>query len=243
MKQNIYDNQTFFDGYKKLRETESGLNAVLEIPAIRSLMPDLTGKRIIDLGCGFGDFCRYAISSGARHVTGVEISEKMLSEARDKTDDSRIEYVHLPIEDYRAEPDSVDLVTSSLVFQYIRDYDLVVRNIYKWLKNKGQFIFSNEHPICTASGGRAWQKDKDGNKLHWKVDNYMDEGIRKTTWFIENRIIYHRTLETLLNTLIDIGFTIKRVAEPEALSEYVKERPDLLDEHRRPPFIIIVCEK
>lgn len=243
MKQNIYDNPEFFKGYKNLRETQSGLNEVLEIPALKSLLPDLSGKRVLDLGCGFGWFCKYAVEKGAEHVIGVDISEKMLEEARKNNNHEKIEYVRSPIEDYKTDPGSVDLVVSSLVFQYLKDYKGVVENIYSMLSKNGEFIFSNEHPMCTALGGGCWQKDDNGNKLHWKVDNYKDEGERNTTWFIEDRIIYHRTTETLVNTLIDCGFIITHLSEPEAPDEFAKERPDLEEQRRRPPFIIISSVK
>ena len=51
-KQNIYDNETFFEGYKKIRDNEANANNLFEIPALFSMMPDLTGKRVLDLGCG-----------------------------------------------------------------------------------------------------------------------------------------------------------------------------------------------
>ena len=52
-KQNIFDNQIFFDGYKKIRENQASANIVFEMPALYSLLPDLSGKHILDLGCGF----------------------------------------------------------------------------------------------------------------------------------------------------------------------------------------------
>ena len=48
--QNIYNDPSFFEGYSRLRWSETGLNKVMEEPAIRSLMPDLAGKRVLDLG-------------------------------------------------------------------------------------------------------------------------------------------------------------------------------------------------
>ena len=41
-KQNIYDNETFFEGYKRIRENEANANNLFEIPALFSLLPDLT---------------------------------------------------------------------------------------------------------------------------------------------------------------------------------------------------------
>ena len=53
--QNIYDNPSFFEGYKKLRENPSAANTLVEKPTLFSLCPDLTGKTVLDLGCGFGE--------------------------------------------------------------------------------------------------------------------------------------------------------------------------------------------
>ena len=52
--QNIYDNETFFEGYRKIRENKINANTVFEIPALFSQLPDLHGKAVLDLGCGFG---------------------------------------------------------------------------------------------------------------------------------------------------------------------------------------------
>ena len=56
-RQNIYDNEIFFDGYKKLRGRKGNANDLFEIPALFSLLPSLEGKKILDLGCGFGEHC------------------------------------------------------------------------------------------------------------------------------------------------------------------------------------------
>ena len=56
--QNIYDNEIFFEGYKKLRENTASANVLFEIPALLSLLPDLEGKRVLDLGCGYGEHCK-----------------------------------------------------------------------------------------------------------------------------------------------------------------------------------------
>ena len=56
-KQNIYDNEVFFSEYRKLRKREVNANNLFELPTLFSLLPDLTGKRILDLGCGTGERC------------------------------------------------------------------------------------------------------------------------------------------------------------------------------------------
>jgi SAM-dependent methyltransferase len=52
----------------------------------------LEGMRILDLGCGFGDFARKARREGACAVVGIDISLRMLERAIALTDDPAIEY-------------------------------------------------------------------------------------------------------------------------------------------------------
>ena len=48
MKQNIYDSPQFFEGYRKLRDNDTGLNGAVEEPAILTVLPPLKGTRILD---------------------------------------------------------------------------------------------------------------------------------------------------------------------------------------------------
>ncbi len=238
MKQNIYDDPRFFEGYSKLRRHESGLNMAVDQPAMRSLLPPLAAKRVLDLGCGFGKMCRYAIDSGAATVVGIDISAKMLAKARSDTPDQRITYVRSALEDLSFAPASFDVVVSSLAFHYVERFDSICANVKSWLVAGGAFVFSVEHPMVTAFPVGAYLKGK-GEKEHWPIDNYKLEGIRHTQWFIDDVIKYHRSIETYVNTLIDNGFAIVRLLEPEATAAAIRERPELREESRRPTFMMI----
>ncbi|MGA6972783.1 MAG: class I SAM-dependent methyltransferase [Candidatus Binatus sp.] len=238
MKQNIYDDQKFFEGYSQLRRHESGLNAAVDQPAMRALLPPLANKRVLDLGCGFGKMCRYAIDQGAASVVGADISARMLAKAREDTADARISYVQSALEDLAFAPASFDLVVSSLALHYVEHFDLVCANVKSWLVGGGAFVFSVEHPMVTAFPVGSYL-DLKGEKLHWPVDNYKHEGIRHTKWFVDDVIKYHRSVETYVNTLIDKGFTIVRLVEPVATAEAIRERPELGEESRRPTFMMM----
>ena len=82
MTQNIYDDPGFFDEYARLERSVHGLDGAPEWPALRALLPDLRGLRVLDLGCGYGWFCRWARESGAARVVGIDVSERMLQRAR-----------------------------------------------------------------------------------------------------------------------------------------------------------------
>jgi SAM-dependent methyltransferase len=245
MKQNIYDNPVFFAGYAALRRHEGGLNAALEWPALYSLLPGLEGLDVLDLGWGFGKWSRLMREHGAASVVGIDISTRMLERARADNQIGGITYLQCAIEDANFAPESFELVTSSLALHYVERFDLVCANVARWLRPKGGFVLSVEHPIITAHPDNleGWCLDSAGARRHWAVDNYRDEGVRHTRWFVDDVIKYHRTVETYINTLVDSGLAIARVLEPEGTPEFVRIRPELADERRRPPFLLISARK
>ena len=89
----------------------------------------------------------------------------------------------------------------------------------------------------------AGLKIKMAKKMHWILDDYNDEGIRKQNWFIDDVIKYHRTMSSIINTLIETGFKIIRVLEPTAIKEAEMINEDLKNERRRPPFLLIKVQK
>jgi 2-polyprenyl-3-methyl-5-hydroxy-6-metoxy-1,4-benzoquinol methylase len=80
--QNIYDDPTFFADYAQLEQFGTGWTRAFEYPSFRSLLPDVAGRRVLDLGCGAGQLARHLAERGAAEVIGVDLSEKMLALAR-----------------------------------------------------------------------------------------------------------------------------------------------------------------
>lgn len=243
MKQNKYDEEDFFSAYEKMPRSIKGLEGAGEWHVLKALLPELRDKSILDLGCGFGWHCRFAREQQASAVIGVDISEKMHQKAREMTEDPSITYIKMPIEDINFSEAQFDVVISSLSFHYVKSFEVICKKVYKFLKPEGSFVFSVEHPIFTSRDEQDWYYDSQGNRLHWPVDNYQSEGIRETTFLTENVIKYHRTFSTYLNDLVDAGFTIKAVKEPEPSEEMLACIPEMKDELRRPMFLIISAEK
>lgn len=57
------------------------MNEVVEKPTMFSLLPDLKGKKVLDLGCGTGVHLAHYLSLGAEKVVGLDLSELMLQQA------------------------------------------------------------------------------------------------------------------------------------------------------------------
>lgn len=151
-KENKYDDEAFFKSYSGMPRSVEGLQAAGEWHELKKILPDFAGKRVLDLGCGFGWHCRYAAEQGAASVVGIDISQKMLEEAAKKTPQANIRYIRMALEDIDFPADSFDLVISSLALHYVESFPPVVAGVKRCLAQGGDFIFSVEHPIFTAEG-------------------------------------------------------------------------------------------
>ena len=247
-KQNIFDNETFFEGYRNLRDKEVNANNIFEIPALFSLLPDLTGKKVLDLGCGFGEHCKMFIEMGAESIVGIDISEKMLEVARKENADPKITYLNMPMEDlYKLtenDTDRFDVAVSSLALHYVDDFSGVVSEVFKLLNEGGSFIFSQEHPLNTCHGkGERWTMDENGKKLHVNLSNYCVEKEYESAWFVENVQKKHRMFSTIMNTLIENGFSIEKVVEPMPTDEIIEKYPWYDDNYHKPDFLLVKSVK
>src|SRR3954470_9471658 len=157
MTQNIYDNPEFFENYSQMERSIRGLEGAPEWHSIRALVPELRGRRVVDLGCGYGWFCRWASEQGAAHVLGLDVSEKMLQRAIGDTSDERITYRRVDMESLDLPEASFDLAYSSLALHYIPDLKKLLTTIHRALVPGGHLIFSIEHPIFMAPTHPGWR--------------------------------------------------------------------------------------
>lgn len=243
MKENKYDDINFFNQYKKMERSTKGLEAAGEWHELEKMLPEFNGKKVLDLGCGFGWHCRYAVEKGADSVIGIDISENMLKEAKKMTSSNKIKYICKPIEDINYSRNSFDIVISSLAFHYIKSFENICENVSKCLVKGGKFIFSVEHPIFTAYGTQDWFYDQNGNLLHWPVDKYFNESIRKANFLGQEVMKYHRTLTSYISDLINSGFEITKLVEPTPSDEMLKNIPAMNEELRRPMMLLISAMK
>jgi SAM-dependent methyltransferase len=242
MTQNIYDNPDFFAGYSRLGRSVEGLDGAAEWPALRALLPQLRGLRVIDLGCGFGWFCRWARQQGAAGVLGIDVSEKMLARAHADTNDAAITYRRMDMERLELPERSFDVAYSSLALHYIEDLAGLLATVYRALVSGGRLVFSAEHPIFTAPTRPGWSVDADGRK-QWPIDSYLCEGQRRTDWLAKGVVKQHRTLGSYLNLLLQLGFALLHVEEWGPTDEQIAARPALADERQRPMFLLVAARR
>ena len=206
------------------------------------MRPDFAGKRVLDLGCGYGWHCIYAAEHGAAAVTGVDLSEKMLAVAREKTTAPQVTYIRGDMAETPFPPESFDVVLSSLAIHYLPSFTDFLERVRQCLSPGGDFVFSVEHPIFTAAGPQEWYYGPDGTPLHFPVDRYFEEGRRTARFLGEDVTKYHRTLTTYLDGLLTGGFQLLRVVEPQPPARMLGQ-PGMRDELRRPMMLLVSARK
>ena len=242
MKENRYDDPVFFEKYARMARSRKGLAGAGEWQTLKALLPDFAGRRVVDLGCGYGWHCAWAAEHGARSVLGVDVSARMLEVARERNAAPCIEYRRCAMEDLELPEGCADVVLSSLALHYVRDYEALMARIAKWLAPGGVLVFSVEHPVFTAQGPQDWVYREDGSIAHFPVDDYFIEGPRDAVFLGEHVVKYHRTLTTCLAAVTRAGLMLREVREPQPPEEMMSME-GMRDELRRPMMLIVRAEK
>jgi SAM-dependent methyltransferase len=236
--QNIYDDESFFSAYADLPRSILGLDGAPEWPRLRRMLPDLSDRRVIDLGCGFGWFCRWAADAGAASVIGVDLSERMLGRAQTDTTSDVVTYVRQDLDDLDLAGGSFDVAYSSLTIHYLNDLSQFMESVHRCLVPGGAFVFSVEHPIYTAPSSPGFILDGAGRSV-WPLNQYLDEGPRSTDWLAPGVIKQHVTIATYLTSLLGVGFRLTAIEEWGPDASQIEEVPRWAIERERPGFLLV----
>ena len=201
---------------------------------------DVSGLKMIDLGCGEGRFTRMLAKSGAR-VTGVDLCRPLIEYAESHRIGDET-YLIADMEDLDGVPDNeFDLAISYVSLVDVLDMQRAISAAFRVMRRGARFVVCNVHPMRMASIGWIRQGDV---KLHYPVDNYFDESARELR-FRDGKPLtnFHRTLETHAMAFLDAGFEIEAIREPKPTQEQAEEHPNIGDVLRVPNFIIFVLRK
>lgn len=181
------------------------------------LMGEVAGRRICDLACGQGRVARYLAELGA-HVTGVDISEKLLEIARrhEGAEPCGIEYLRTDARTLDGVADGTfDGVICFMALMDIADLAPTLRSVARVLRPGGWFVFAILHP-CYHTARSGDMETAEGTVR--TIGRYFEEGY----WKSDTRTgppgkvgAYHRTLSAYVNMLIDAGLMLERLSEPK----------------------------
>ncbi|MFI7613585.1 class I SAM-dependent methyltransferase [Nonomuraea terrae] len=216
---NDYD--SIAEGYTAENET-SLLNAYYERPAMLELAGDVTGRRILDAGCGSGPLFAELRDRGAI-VTGIDASAGMLEMARQRlgTDaDLRVADLAGPLP---FPNDAFDDVIASLVLHYLEDWGPTLAELRRVLRPGGRLLVSVEHPFSIT----LWQH------MAGEKPQYFETRIRIDEWTMGGQTaqmsFWDRPLHAMTEAFTEAGFRISVISEPP----FVPEARELFPEEFR----------
>ncbi|WP_434088598.1 class I SAM-dependent methyltransferase [Amycolatopsis japonica] len=200
MVENDYD--TFAEAYAAENET-SLVNAYYTRPAILDLAGRVTGRRILDAGCGAGPLFEALRDRGAI-MTGFDSSAKMLELARKRLGDDaalRVADIGEPL----PYPDGAfDDVIAALVLHYLEDWTAPLAEIRRVLKPGGRLIMAVNHPIIF----KLVHPEGDYFKTVKWSDEYTFSGQKAVLTY------WHRPLHAMTDAFTAAGFRTSVVSEP-----------------------------
>ncbi|MBQ7778738.1 MAG: class I SAM-dependent methyltransferase [Oscillibacter sp.] len=176
---------------------------------VRARFRTLQGQRVLDVGCGYGQYTDYFRRIGGE-VIGCDGAPAMLALARRDYPDCRFDLVdlmeRLPYEDH-----SFDLLFCNQVLMDLPEVDRLFAEFSRVLKSGGILYLAIVHPM-TYPG--KWVEDENGVKIAKQIGNYTKTySITHTFCGVTNH--YHRPVSVYLNLAADARFRLVRMEEPD----------------------------
>ncbi len=209
-------------------------NAYYERPATLSLLPDVKGKKVLDAGCAAGWYTKWLLEKGA-DVVALDFSPNMIEMTKKRVGD-KAEIIRADLNDPLnfIKDSSIDVVLSSLTLHYIKNWDVVMSEFNRILKEHGQLVFSVNHPFMDFAVS---------NK-----ENYFLTELYEEKWKTNNGKVkvefYRRPLSKIITSVIDSGFVIEKLLEPMPTEQFRIEKPNAYDIlTKKPGFLFIRAKK
>ena len=185
-------------------------NAYYDRPNTLSLLPDVKNKIALDVGCGPGKYTEALLERGAR-VIAVDFSDKMINHARNRIGEKATFHIHDMNKPFSfVEDQTIDIVLSALVFEYLYDWNPPLKEFHRMLKPKGIVILSIQHPF--------------NDYRYFRSDNYFEIEKVGCTWkgfdkpyYVE---CYRRSLNDVFSPITNNGFLIEKILEPKPVEEF-----------------------
>jgi ubiquinone/menaquinone biosynthesis C-methylase UbiE len=234
----------------------------LNNPAMFELLEDVSGKRLLDLGCGEGYNTRLMARKGAE-VVGVDFSEKMIRLAREEETKEPLGIKYHLSDAARLDmlgDECIDIISCFMVYQDFEDVESVTGEVARVLKEDGYVVISMPHPCFdmnveqgAKTSGWIYERMDDpedrGEPLYVIQTDYFKTGRTTTVWNmprLEKQFVtphFRRTLTEYVNTLGRHGLYISDLIEPKPTKEGLEKFPEFAKLLRVPQSIIFKAVK
>jgi len=215
------------DVYTHDRRAGSIHHRFISDPALLELVGKISGKKILDAGCGEGFISREFARRGAK-VVGVDLSRKLLKLAQNEEikNSLGIVYYHTSLEDLsHFLSGEFDMVIANLVLHDLETLEEAFSEFNRVLKRDGELVISLLHPSI-------------------RKEKYFQKGWYEFEWGGKYKTLasYHRTISDYIMALVREGFLVEEMLEPRPIASGLKHK-ELQEWNRKPLFILIKTRK
>lgn len=190
-------------------------------------------RRALDVGCGEGRFCRMLQAAGIA-ATGIDPTRELIEHAKKR--DPSGDYQLARAEALPFEAASFDLVVSYLTLIDIADFRTALGEMSRVLQPGGSLLIANLTSFTSACATQGWIRDRDGRRVHYPVDRYLDEFSDWVDWDGIRIVNWHRPLGAYMAALLGNGLELTFFAEPEPASG----EPSRQAVYRRAPWFLVM---
>jgi SAM-dependent methyltransferase len=176
------------------------------------LLGPVSGRRVLEIGCGAGQCSRWLQAQGAVAV-GIDLSFRQLQHSR-RIDDERGTSVPVACATATILPvasESVDLACSAFgAFPFILDIDVALAEVHRVLRPGGRFVFSVVHPVRRMFLDDPGEAGLVVTRSYFDRTPYVETDEDDQTTYVEP----HHTLEDWSRAILDAGLAISGLHEP-----------------------------
>ncbi len=210
---------------------------------------EISGKTILDLGCGPGYFSKILAQRGA-HITGIDRSAFLISKANELKQRIGLENVEFLQGDFldfaknmsSEKFDYIVAIDTIVSFDYRRqmhnhkDFTQALSEIRRVMKDESRFFIIEAHPFF-GQLAKGITLSKEG-RFHGRLPNY------KLVYKAKDNPHHWFTLDEMTSALNENSLAICRIYEPDPSVELEKENPHLYRFYLKYPHLIVyeICK-
>lgn len=169
--------QEAYNNWASQYDTNDNKTRDLEAQALRETLSSVPFSNCLEIGCGTGKNTEWLLQR-AEHITAVDLSEEMLSKAKQKISSQKVNFIRSDINNgWSFTSQTYDLISFSLVLEHIQNLDHIFKEAYKKL-NEGGFVYIGElHPFKQYTGSKARFETEEGIQIVPCYDHHISDFI------------------------------------------------------------------
>lgn len=227
-------------------------------PLMFKIVGSLNNKVILELGCGNGYLGPVFVTQKSKRIILLDISKYNLQFAKEKCNDSKIIFLEQDAtKKWKVDSNSIDVVYSNMMLNEVENIKTPIKEAFRVLKNNGVFIFSVTHPAWDLYVFAQEVVGVKSNKISG-LGNYFRRGFAKFIMGAHSKTNpslaekynqefeiehYQRPLSDYFNELINTGFCVRKIIEPELTNELLQENPRFSDYKNHPVGLVFYSKK